>query len=153
MNQNRRADDLEVKVIFKVLPFESLLPALIEGRGNIAAAGLTITDKRLKKVAFTRPYLTDISEVLVTGPHVDDILSLEDLYGRTIHVLSGSSYVSHLERLNRLSLRRWRPTMPAPPASAACADRRRRRVWTPTGGFSTWNMWPGNLSAGKPCRT
>lgn len=111
LNRNREAGALETKVLFKVLPFNRLLPALVQGQGDIAAAGLTITDKRLKRVAFTRPYLTDISEVLVTGPHVDDIRSLQDLYGRIIHVLSGSSYVTHLGQLNRLSARRWKPSI------------------------------------------
>jgi membrane-bound lytic murein transglycosylase MltF len=109
LNENRKADDLKIKIVFTVLPFDSLLPALIEGQGDIAAAGLTVTDERRRKVAFTHPYLTDISEVLVAGRRVDDIRSLQDLYGRTIHVLSGSSYVTHLTRLNRLSTRRWKP--------------------------------------------
>ena len=109
LNQDRRPDDLKIKVVFTVLPFDRLLPALVEGQGDIAAAGLTVTEERLKKVAFTRPYLSDISEILVTGRHVDDIRSLRDLYGRTVHVVSGSSYVTHLRERNRLFTRRWNP--------------------------------------------
>lgn len=106
LNRNRKSGDLKIKIVFTVLPFDGLLPALVEGRGDIVAAGLTITDGREKKVAFSSPYLTDISEILVTARGADDIVSIEDLYGRTIHVLSGSSYVDHLEQLNRRSMRR-----------------------------------------------
>jgi membrane-bound lytic murein transglycosylase MltF len=109
LNQDRKPGELNFKVVFTVLPFDRLLPALLEGRGDIVAAGLTVTEARLKSVAFASPYLTDISEVLVTGRHVDDIRSIQDLYGRIVHVLSGSSYVAHLEELNRPTTRRLKP--------------------------------------------
>jgi membrane-bound lytic murein transglycosylase MltF len=108
LNENRKTGALEIKVAFKVLPFDRLLSALTEGRGDIAAAGLTVTDERRKKVSFTTPYLTDISEILVTHQSMSDIHSLQDLYGRTIHVLSGSSYATHLKQRNRLLTRRWK---------------------------------------------
>ncbi|MCJ8500904.1 lytic transglycosylase F [Desulfatitalea alkaliphila] len=111
---NRRhpsADGLKIKVVFTVLPFAELLPALREGRGDIAAAGLTVTDERRKQVAFTRPYFTEISEVLVTHDALPAIESLEDLYGRTLHVLDGSSYIPHLQLLNQSGKRRLRPTI------------------------------------------
>lgn len=109
LNRDLKAGEIAVTVVFKVLPFEDLIPALIEGRGDIVAAGLTVTEARQKRVAFAAPYLTDISEVLVTGRHVADIRSIEDLYGRMVPVLAGSSYMTHLEQLNRPSIRRLNP--------------------------------------------
>ncbi|MBR9980959.1 MAG: transporter substrate-binding domain-containing protein [Desulfatitalea sp.] len=111
LNREQPGGLLRVEVAFTVLPFEELLPALRDGRGDIVAAGLTITDERRKEVAFTQPYFTDINEVLVTSGPMAEIQSLADLYGRTIHVLAGSSYVSHLQQLNQSTNRLLRPAI------------------------------------------
>ena len=65
-----------------------------------AAAGLTITAQRKAKVDFTIPYVPRVSEVVVSHKSVKDVRSVDDLSGRTLYVLRGSSYVQHLERLN-----------------------------------------------------
>lgn len=90
----------KVKVVFIPLPFEELLVALKDGRGDIAAAGLTITDERKQHVQFTRPYIPDVSEVLVLNRNTPSIDSLYDLPGRTIYVRRKSSYVNHLDGLS-----------------------------------------------------
>ena len=50
------------------MPRDQLLPSLIAGKGDIAAANLTITPERLQLVDFTPPIRTDVREILVTGP-------------------------------------------------------------------------------------
>ena len=56
---------IETKVVFVAVPFDRLLSALEEGYGDIAAAGLTITKARKKKIAFTDPYLKNVKEIVV----------------------------------------------------------------------------------------
>jgi membrane-bound lytic murein transglycosylase MltF len=87
-------------VVLVPTPFSELPSALADGRGDIAAAGLTITPERLKKVAFTDPYLADVSEVVVSHKSIERLGSLTDLAGREIYVRRGSSYVDHLMTLN-----------------------------------------------------
>jgi len=87
-------------VIFIARPFEDLIPALVDGRGDIVAAGLTITPKRQKKVDFTDPYIKNIDEIIVSARGVTGLEQKTDLSGRIIHVVSGSSYVQHLKKLN-----------------------------------------------------
>ena len=55
-----------IDVVYIPVPFEKLIPSLLKGRGDVAAAGLTVTPARKEKVAFTIPYVTDVSEVVVT---------------------------------------------------------------------------------------
>jgi len=50
------------------VPRDELLPRLIKGEGDIAAAQLTITPERRKLVDFSDPLASGITEVLVTGP-------------------------------------------------------------------------------------
>lgn len=90
-----------VRMVFIAVPYEDLIPALLEGRGDVVAAGLTVTPKRKKKVAFSAPYMRDVDEFVVSSSSADYIEGADDLSGRTVHVMAGSSYVSHLERLNK----------------------------------------------------
>ena len=83
------------------MPFDNLLTALREGRGDVAAAGLTITPERQKRVDFTDPYIPNVSEVVVLNKKVGDLNTVNDLAGRTVYVRAGSSYVTHLKSLNQ----------------------------------------------------
>jgi membrane-bound lytic murein transglycosylase MltF len=69
--------------------------------GDFAGGNLTITEDRLKIVDFSNPFLTDVKEVVVTGPESPPLQSVEDLAGRKIYVRKSSSYHEHLERLNQ----------------------------------------------------
>lgn len=90
-----------VRVFVVVIPLsrDQLIPALLEGHADVVAADLTITALRSEQVAFTKPLLTGVNEVLVTGRAADDIETLDDIAGRDIHVRRSSSYFEHLESL------------------------------------------------------
>jgi len=88
-----------IDLVYIPVPFQSLIPSLLKGRGDVAAAGLTITPGRQEKVDFTIPYVNDVSEVVVTHKSDTSIRSLDDLSGKVLYVLSGSSYVQHLVEL------------------------------------------------------
>jgi membrane-bound lytic murein transglycosylase MltF len=91
----------EVHMVFIPVRRDELLPALVAGQGDIAAANLTITPERQKLVDFSDPYLEDVDEIVVTGPAAPALASLEDLAGRAIYVRRSSSYHESLVRLNR----------------------------------------------------
>jgi membrane-bound lytic murein transglycosylase MltF len=104
LNKGRKKAKLKVAVKYVVVPFNELIPALLEGRGDIAVANLTITPEREAKVAFVRGRENLVDELLVTNKDVAGIRELDDLAGRNVKVLAGSSYAEHLRRLNeRLS--------------------------------------------------
>ena len=80
---------------------DDLIPALLEGRGDIAVGMLTSTPERLKSVDFAGPFLRGIEELPVTGTSVKAFSSVDDLAGREVVVRRSSSYWTHLLRLNR----------------------------------------------------
>jgi membrane-bound lytic murein transglycosylase MltF len=88
------------KMFFLPVAFDELIPYLNEGRGDIAAAGLTVTSERSRQVAFGDSYLRQVDEIVVTHKVAPDLTTLDDLAGRTVYVRKGSSYVEHLEALN-----------------------------------------------------
>ncbi len=89
-----------VKVVFIPMPPEELLAALTSGRGDMIAGRFAHTFEREELVAFSEPIVKDVREVLLTGPGVQPIVSLEDVAGRSIHVRRGSDHFSSLTRLN-----------------------------------------------------
>jgi membrane-bound lytic murein transglycosylase MltF len=101
LNKTLKKRHLRVHVVFIPVARDELLPALLEGRGDIASANLTITPARETLVDFSDPFWTQVSELLVTGPSAPEIRGLEDLSGRDILVRGSSSYFEHLVRLNR----------------------------------------------------
>jgi membrane-bound lytic murein transglycosylase MltF len=101
LNRGSKSPLDTVRMLFVPTPFDRLLTDLKEGRGDIAAAGLTATDARKKGVAFTRPYLANVREVVVARRGLEGLDTLEDLAGREVVVRAGTSYVPHLRALSR----------------------------------------------------
>jgi len=89
-----------VSIVFVPVVRDELLPALIEGRGDIAAANLSVTEKRLKAVDFTAPLRTGVSEVLVTGPAAKPVRSIGDMSGREVFIRESSSFFESVRRVN-----------------------------------------------------
>ncbi len=105
LNRHKKRGDLKVVLEFIPVSRDRLIPALVNGYGDIAAAGLTITPERLKKVDFTKPYLTGIDEVIVANKNVSGIETLQDLSGRKVFVRQSSSYYESLVSLNNRFLK------------------------------------------------
>ncbi len=100
INKKLKTGARKVRVVFLPVPRDKLLPWLLEGRGDIAAANLTIINERQELVDFTNPLLKNVKEILVSGPSAPQLRGIEDLSGKEVHVRSSSSYYQHLEQLN-----------------------------------------------------
>lgn len=92
-------------VFVSVERYDELIPALLDGKGDVIATGLSVTDARIKKVVFARS-VRGASEVLVGRRGMEDPpKSLEDLAGREVHVRASSSYAETLKSLEIEGLR------------------------------------------------
>lgn len=100
INKQEGKKVVRVHVLFIPVARDELIPGLLEGRGDIAAAALTITPARQKLVDFTDPLTRELSEVLVTGPAAPGVSVIADLAGKDIYVRASSSYRSSLNALN-----------------------------------------------------
>ena len=98
---NSFADYLGVKPRFVVAEkFSDIIPRLIHGDADMAAAGITITDARSKIVRFGPPYQY-IHEQVVYRLGTNRPAGVQDLIGRQIEVQRGTSYVDRLNELKR----------------------------------------------------
>ncbi|MEM9256347.1 MAG: transporter substrate-binding domain-containing protein [Pseudomonadota bacterium] len=100
LNKQLDKGHLKVNVIFVPMARDELIPALLDGRGDIVVASLSITPERQESVDFTDPISRPVSEILVTGPAAPSVESIEDLAGKAVFVRHSSSYRESLEALN-----------------------------------------------------
>jgi membrane-bound lytic murein transglycosylase MltF len=92
---------LKVQVVFIPTARAQLLSALAAGKGDIAAGNLTITPERRKLVDFTAAGMSNVSEVVVTGPASPQVGSLDELAGKEVFLRKTSSYYESLVALNK----------------------------------------------------
>lgn len=80
---------------------DQLLPALMAGIGDIAAANLTITAQRATKVDFSDPILKDINEVFITSNQTQPITGFDQLADQDVWIRPSSSYYQSIRKINR----------------------------------------------------
>jgi len=98
----RQKTGLANKVHVAVVPTtrDDLADALLKGRGDIIAAGITVTPERAQIVDFTIPTKTNISEIVVTGPGAPALTTVDSLSGQEVAVRDKSIQFDSLQKLN-----------------------------------------------------
>lgn len=100
LNKKFKKKNIKIHIVFIPTARDQIIQALLDGRGDIAAADLTITPERLESVDFTDPTRKNVSEILVTGPGAEPIGSVEELSGKEVYIRKSSSYFFSVEKLN-----------------------------------------------------
>jgi membrane-bound lytic murein transglycosylase MltF len=100
LNKRLGTKHIRVQLAFIPVSRDRIFQALAEGKGDIAAANLTITPERAKRVNFSKSFVRDVREVVVTAASQAELSSPEDLSGRKVHVRRSSSYFESLNALN-----------------------------------------------------
>jgi membrane-bound lytic murein transglycosylase MltF len=100
LNKTLATGALKINVVFIPVSRGELLPALLEGRGDIVMGNLTITPERQKQVDFVDPWIANVDEIVVTGPDGPNVGSVDDLAGQEVFVRRSSSYYESLTKLN-----------------------------------------------------
>jgi membrane-bound lytic murein transglycosylase MltF len=99
-NDRLKSKHITLQVAFLPVSRDRIFQALAEGRGDIAAANLTITPDRSKLADFARPFVSDVRELVVTAKDHPSVAQPEDLSGRDVYVRRSSSYYESLRALN-----------------------------------------------------
>jgi membrane-bound lytic murein transglycosylase MltF len=77
-----------------------LLPMVVDGRADLAAGTITVTEGRRALVDFSDPFHTQVREVLVTGPAASEVKTAEDVLASKVYLRPSTSYYEHLTALN-----------------------------------------------------
>jgi membrane-bound lytic murein transglycosylase F len=81
------------RIKLEVVPVEgwdNLIPALLQGRGDLIAGRFTVTETRLKQIAFTSEVFPSRNVVLTRKPHAP-VATLEALREEKVGTIKGSS--------------------------------------------------------------
>ena len=82
------AADMEVQIVNTA--WDGLIPGLLTGNYDCIISAMTITDERMKAVAFSDPYFS-AGQVIVTRADDTSIVTVEDLLGKAIAVQIGTT--------------------------------------------------------------
>jgi membrane-bound lytic murein transglycosylase MltF len=92
--------DKRVYVIVKPTSRDALYQSLVDGLGDVIAAGVTVTPEREKLVDFTIPGRTGVKQIVVTGPGASVLSSVDDLAGKKVVVREKSIFHESLTALS-----------------------------------------------------
>ena len=122
LNKKLATGHLQIQVHFVPMSRDEIIPALLEGRGDIVMADLTVTPERLKTVNVTEPWIAGVDEIVVTSPDGPEIGSVDDLSGKEVFVRRTSSYFRSLEQLNERFKAEGKPLITLTPAPEELED-------------------------------
>jgi membrane-bound lytic murein transglycosylase MltF len=122
LNEKLGKTIVTVNVIAVPVARDQLIPRLLAGQGDIAAAVLTVTPERKKQVDFSDPFATGVKEVLVTGPDAPPVATIDELSGKELYVRLSSSYAEHLKKLNERFKAAGKPPVRITPAPEVLED-------------------------------
>lgn len=88
------------RIIFIPVTRDKLIPALLEGYGDIIPANLMVTDQRKELVDFSLPTITGAREVIVSGPSAPPLRHFDDLCGKDLYIRRSSSFYEHIQAIN-----------------------------------------------------
>ncbi len=91
LNKGVKRQENKIRIRYIPTSFDRLLSDLEQGRGDLAAYFLTMTPERKKRVNFATGGAMKVKELVVVHKDVKDIKSVDDLAGKSVYVLKGSS--------------------------------------------------------------
>ena len=104
-NQKLNTGKLGVKITFLPMRLDQIEAALTEGVGDVIASGIVVTPDREKRVAFSTPIQTDVTQIIITGPNFGAVSTLADLGGKEVYANPLTTYYENLQKVNE-SLRK-----------------------------------------------
>lgn len=103
----------------ETVDFDSVIPAVISGKADLAAAGITITDDRRKNVDFSIPYIR--TGIVVIYKKSNPFKNVDQLKGKKIGVQSGTTSETFV--LEKLGMQPERSKSPAEAVAAMKSGR------------------------------
>jgi membrane-bound lytic murein transglycosylase MltF len=100
-NQRLHTGNIKVNISYIPVRPDQLERALLDGTGDVIAYGVIVTPERAEKVSFTNPIDSNVKEIVVTGPKVPALTSLDDLSGKEICVNPLTDYYQTLLEQNQ----------------------------------------------------
>jgi len=122
LNKKLKNKNIRVHVVFVPVAHDDLIPALLDGRGDVVAAQTIVTEWRAEKVDFTKPTRTGISSFVVTAPGVPPIATPQDLAGQEVYLRASDISAPAVQEFNKKLAASGKPPVTIRPAPEVLAD-------------------------------
>jgi len=122
LNKKLKNKHVRLQVMFVPVANNELLPALLEGRGDIVAAGKLATEWRREQADFTNPTRSHVSAIVVTGPGTPPVATVEDLGGREVYLRLSDVSQQSIDRFNAMLAKAGKPPVKVRAAPEVLAD-------------------------------
>jgi len=99
------AEDLGMELKIEDMKFDSIIPAVISGKADFGAAGMTVTEDRLKNVNFSEPYAHATQVVIVKEG--SEVATPDDLEGKKVGVQLGTTGDIYAADIKDVDLQRF----------------------------------------------
>jgi membrane-bound lytic murein transglycosylase MltF len=122
LNKKLKNKNIQVRMMILPVSHDELIPALLDGRGDIIAAGTMITDPRKQQADFSTPTRSGVSIIAVTAPDAPPVRSIEDLAGREVYLQLSRITPQAVEGFNAELAKKGLPPVKIKPAPEVLAD-------------------------------
>jgi membrane-bound lytic murein transglycosylase MltF len=122
LNKKLKTKHIRVQVLFVPVANDELIPALLEGRGDVVAAGKLITNWRREKVDFTIPTRSNVSSIVVTNSEAPPISTVQDLGGKEVYIHASDVSKQAVDQFNAMLAKAGKPPVKIRPAPEALAE-------------------------------
>jgi len=100
VNNKYKSRSLKISVTYLPVRIEQLQQALLQGMGDVIGFPLIPTPEREQLALFTAPIYPNVKQIIVTGPKLPQISTLEDLSGKEVYANPLTVYYQNLQRLS-----------------------------------------------------
>src|SRR5208283_5446316 len=100
VNNKYKSGSLRINVTYLPVRIEQLEQALLQGMGDVIGFPLILTPEREQVALFTAPIHSNVKQVIVTGPKLSQITTIEDLSGKEVYANPLTVYYENLQGLS-----------------------------------------------------
>jgi membrane-bound lytic murein transglycosylase MltF len=109
VNQKYKSGSFKINVTYLPVGPEQLQQALLQGLGDVIGYPLIVTPERQQAALFTTPIDPNVKQVIVTGPTLSSVTSLEELSGKEVYANPLTAYFENLQRLSETLQKTGKP--------------------------------------------
>lgn len=99
------ADEMGKTLVIEDMAFDSIITSVQTGKADLGAAGITVTEDRLKNINFSDSYATAAQVIIV--PKGSEIATPDDLTGKKIGVQLGTTGDIYAEDIEDATIERY----------------------------------------------
>jgi membrane-bound lytic murein transglycosylase MltF len=101
INQKEKTRALKIKVTFIPVRPDQMEAALVQGVGDFICYAVVVTPERQQRATFTVPVISDVKQVIVSGPKFGAAATLDDLGGKPLYVNPLTENYQIVQEMNR----------------------------------------------------